>query len=149
MIRKINHWSLNRVLPTIDDTESVTALELVGKNTTKINEIVDLVNSHIDTVNNLIEEFTNDVTQDLNTFKVQMEQKFNDFTNIIDLKIDSQDKLINDTIIYIKDNLNTYIIENTQNVIKEMVNNGTLKLDLIYDEETETLRLGVSTGNEV
>lgn len=144
MIRKIEHWSLNRIIPTINDTESLTVLELVGKNTTKINEIVDLVNNHIDTVNTLINDFIENTSTDLETFKIQMEQKFKDFADIIDLKIDSQDKLINDTIVYIKNNLHTYIVENFQTTIEEMIKDGTLKLVLNYDSETETLILDVS-----
>lgn len=148
MIRRINHWSLHRVLPSVSDTESLTVLELVGKNTNKINEIVDLVNNHIDTVNDLINEFINETSTNLESFKIQMEQKFKDFTDIIDLKMDSQDKLINDSIVYIKENLNTYIIENFQLAIEDMVRKGTLKLVLKYDEENESLMLDVS-GNEV
>jgi len=94
MIKRIEHWALNRVYPTFDDRESLTAIELIGKNTTKINEIIETVNEFIDEVNKEIEEFITTSNTNYETFKVSMEQKFQDFIDVIELKCKSQDARI-------------------------------------------------------
>ena len=123
MIKRIEHWALNRVYPTFDDRESLTAIELIGRTTTKMNEIIDTVNEFIDDVNKDLEEFTTTTNANYETFKVAMEQKFQDFIDIIDLKCKSQD-------VHIEEELNK---------IKEYVQNTVFSLQ--YDENGEGLIL--------
>jgi len=163
MIKRIEHWALNRVYPTFDDRESMTAIELIGKCTTKINEIVNTVNEFIDEVNKEIDDFVITSTNDYNTFKVAMEQKFQDFIDIIDLKCKSQDKHIEDALVEIKTEAMDYVtnvlpslfnalLEEIRNDISSIENRvGVLErteYSLQYDADGEGVIL-IKTVSEV
>lgn len=133
MITPLRHWSLNRTIPTIDDTESLSVLELVGKNTTKINEIVKDYNKFVDDINKVINEFENGLYEDFDCFKKKITKIVHDYIMMIDERIKLQDLHIDETIVYIKDNLVSYIKENFAITLKELIAEGLLEGD-IFDE---------------
>lgn len=137
MIRRINHWALQRVYPTFDDRESLTVLDLVGKNTTKINEIIDIVNNFIDDVNLSFENFTNETNKNYEAFRIEMNQKIKDFTDITELKLASQDKDITDAINYMKNNL----VNTVHDLLIQMFDTNELTLNFEYDTNTESLNI--------
>lgn len=141
MIRKIEHWFLERTKPAFNDVEGATAVDMVGKNTAKINEIVELVNNFTTEIDNMIKEFTESTNKDYEAFKTSVNQKIIDFIETVDLKLDSQDKEIAESIKYIKENLQAYIIENFRTAINEMVDNGELTDDImsVFDSVNETV----------
>lgn len=151
MIKPIEHFILRNLQPTYSDTESVTCLELVGKNTTKINEIVEVVNSFIDEVNTTIETFITDTTKDYETFKVAMEQKFQDFIDIIDLKCKDQDKHIEEELLNIKNLALEYCKEQLDNIkveVEKLVDEKLATFKTELDESNENLKSEINTSNE-
>lgn len=143
MIGKLEHWSLSRTVPTFDDRESMTVLELVGKNTTKINEIIDLVNNTIDELNTTIETFTNETNKNYEAFRIEINQKIKDFTDLTELKLAEQDAKIEEAVSYMRENL-ALAIENELNTLFE---SGELNIEFTYDESTENLNItGITRG---
>lgn len=151
MIKKLENWYLQRTQPAFNDVEGVTAIDMVGKNTAKINEIIDLVNNFTKEMETYIKEFTESTNKDYDAFKVSINQKIVDFIEVVDLKIQGQDKDILDftndinnkvieqdnkiqeqdneiaeTIRYIRDNLTQFIIENVTQILKDVVADGSL-----------------------
>lgn len=149
MIKRIEHWALNRVYPTFDDRESLTAIELIGKNTTKINEIIDTVNAFIDEVNKEIDEFIATSNANYETFKVAMEQKFQDFIDIIDLKIKSQDEHIDEELARIKEEALKYIDSSIGNIGERLSALENTEYSLVHDDTTESLTLVKTVNGEV
>lgn len=150
-LEKIENWYLQRTQPAFNDVEGVTAIDMVGKNTAKINEIIDLVNTFTADMESYIKEFTESTNKDYEAFKVSINQKIIDFIETVDLKLASQDKEITDftaqinnkvieqdnklaeqdthiaeTITYIRENLTAFIIENVTQILKDCVADGSL-----------------------
>lgn len=122
MITPLKHWSLNRTIPTIDDTESLSVLELVGKNTTKINEIVKDYNSFVDKVNETIEDFETSINKDYECFKEKITKIVHDYIEMLDEKIKLQDSKVAEAVKYMKENIKV----TTHEVIQDMKENGEL-----------------------
>lgn len=148
MIKRIEHWALNRVYPTFDDRESLTAIELIGKNTTKMNELVDTVNAFIDEVNKEIDDFVITSTNDYNTFKVAMEQKFQDFIDVIDLKCKSQDEHLEEELVVIKEEAKEYIRSYIGDYEDRIAVLENTEYTIEYNADGEGIRL-VKTVSEV
>lgn len=125
-IRPVDHWVLHRTHPAFDDKESLTVLELVGRHTAKMNELIEVVNKSIFDINDTIEEFINGTNEDIEEFKVGVNQKIKDFKDVVEITLDSFRKDIGDSVIYIKENLNTYIANEFENALKELADNGEL-----------------------
>lgn len=126
MINPIEHIALKRVSPTFDDRESVTALELVGKNTTKINEIIELVNKFTIDMEKTITDFILRANKDYEAFRIEMNQKLQDFIELITLRIDKQDVHIKETIEYILENFEKYMLENIQATLEKLLSEGAM-----------------------
>lgn len=127
MIKPINHWSLNRVNPTIDDTESMSVLELVGKVTTKINELIKTYTEFETNITNNFNELSNTTKQEQECFKNQIIKLIHDYIAMIDEKIKQQDKEIEESITYIKNNIS----ESVEAVVNEMKESGELDSALL------------------
>lgn len=143
MITPLRHWSLNRVIPTIDDSEALSVLELVGKNTSKINELVTDYNNFVDKVNETIDEFENSLNKDYKCFKSKITKICHNYIKVMDMHAAKQDRIINETIVYIKNN----IVEAAQNIIEEKLSSGEIKVSEIYDPITESLNIVISEVN--
>lgn len=122
MISKLTHWSLNRVIPTIDDTESLSVLELVGRNTTKINELINEYNMFVDTVNKEITDFESTSNSSFKCFTENIVKVVHEFIHSVELKLDTQDTVIQDAINFMKDN----IASSVTTLINEMKDSGEL-----------------------
>lgn len=126
MIEKIESYLLNRTSPAFDDKESLTAVDLVSKNTSKVNEIVDLINKFTTEIDTFVKEFANETNKDYEAFKVSVNQKIVDFIETVDLKLASQDKEIDESVKYIKENLGEYLISVVGPTLQELVDEGML-----------------------
>ena len=78
-IEKIENWYLQRTQPAFNEVEGVTAIDMVGKNTAKINEIIELVNKFTADMDAYIKVFTESTNKDYEAFKVSVNQKIVDF----------------------------------------------------------------------
>lgn len=139
MIKLIDHWVLHRTRPAFDDKDSLTVIELVGKNTDKINEIIKEININIDGINKAFEEFTKASREEMDIFRVGINQKIKDFTDLMYTKLDSQDVKINAAVSYLKDNLS----ETIEEVLREMNETGELNDVLLNALENINTRLTV------
>lgn len=133
----LKHWSLNRTIPTIDDTESLSVLELVGKNTTKINELIKDYNEFVDEINLQVEEFENSITKDHEEFKNCITKIMHDYIMKIDDKIKMQDLVIDNAVKYMKDNINS----TCTSIINELILNGDIQITHTYNSENKKVSL--------
>jgi len=122
MIKPLTHWSLNRTLATIDDTESLSVLELVGKVSTKMNELINDYNKFVDEINKLVEEYKTGITTSQECFEKRMTKTIHDYLDYLDTKVKTQDKVVADAVEFMKTNLS----ESITTLINEMHDSGEL-----------------------
>ena len=84
-------WVLPEKFPSIYDSESATAIEMVGKVYAKMRELVDSYNEFANEVNVEINQFVAQGEYDKETFKVAMSQRFQDFIDAVELKLKTDD----------------------------------------------------------
>ena len=126
-MRKLPLWIMNQNKPSVYDSESATAIEMVGKVYGAMQELIDEYNSFATNCNKLIEDFTSGALKDAETFRTALRQEFQDFIDVVNLKIMSQDKKISDLSNYVKNNIAGVI----NDIIAEMKENGELSDDII------------------
>lgn len=137
MVKLLKPWGIGNTLPAFNDLDSATAIEMVSKIYSKMNELIKEHNSFVDNVNKTIEDFKNSTTKDLEAFEVALRQEFQDFIDVIDTKILSQDNLIEGAVNYMKNNLE----ETVTNQINAAIDEGRIFVNVAYNEETESLEL--------
>lgn len=142
MIAKLPYWVLTEKYPAFSETESKTAVEMVARLYGKVQELIDDYNSFIDIINKNIVEFQSNTTQDLETFKVNLENLIHNYIKTLDMKIQHHDREIQETIVYIKEN----ITEVANKLMYDVLQNG-MQFQTIYDEDTQTLTLILSTND--
>ena len=78
-------WVLPPTLPSVYDSESATALEMVAKCYGATSAMIEEYNSWVDEINAVIETFTGSSTQEIENFKKTVEErlrcKFEDLDN--------------------------------------------------------------------
>ena len=137
MINNINHWILNRVNPTFNDKESLSLMDLVGRLTTKMNELIDSYNKFTEVTKKYDDEFKEGILTSNEVFRVETNTIIKDFTEVTTLRLDNQDAKIDETVAYMKDNL----AESTEKAIIEILNENKISVDFKYNEDTEELTL--------
>lgn len=105
MVKPLNNMCFTNMKPSFNDHESLTAIEMIGKFYSKINEIIQEYQEFSDSVNKYLVSFTNGTNQNVDLFKLSISQKFQDFIDVVDLKLKSMDSEIDKSIISIKNNM--------------------------------------------
>lgn len=151
MIPLLPKWVLNSNNPAFYDTESATAIEMVAKLYGSMNTLIDDYNKFVDNTNQIITDFNESTTKDIELFKVAMRQEFQDFINVVELKLQSQDKEIEYAVSYMKTNLTATL----NSVLAEMKSNGefskeVLKVyaDMVNDINVLNARINTFTSLE-
>lgn len=126
------HWRLPDTLPSVYDTQSGTALEMVAKVYGAMRTLQTEYNSFVDEINKTITEFVESTNQDQEQFKTEITKIIHDYIAMIDEKIKLQDTVIAENITYIKDNLS----ESLNQIINEMKESGELD-EVILDSFNE------------
>lgn len=144
-VRLLPKWVFPHTKPSVYDTTSGTAIEMVAKVYNEVTLLQETHNKFIDEINKTITDFINDTNKDLDCFKSHIDKIMHDYISMLDDKIKMQDSVINESIVYIKENLSDYVKENYRITINEMVQNGELKFDEVYIEESEELNFIISS----
>lgn len=130
-------WCVTDKYPAFYDTESATAIEQTAKLYGAMRTLQTEYNEMVTNVNATITAFITDVNADQEEFENHITKIIHDYIAMIDEKIKLQDKRIEDTIIYIKE----HITEVANNVMKEAVENGTIQVATVYNEQNKKLSL--------
>lgn len=147
--------ALTNLQPAFYDVESVTAIEMVSKLYSYLQELVNDYNSFVTEVNNNIDAFEKGITKDFECFKKCIIKTMNDYIETIDTKInlqdlnisnkfEEQDQVITDAVNYMKNN----IIQTATNIINQAIENGELQISITYDEPTEELNIIVTREDD-
>lgn len=139
-IRPLPFWVLTDLQPAFYDSESGTVLQQLSRMYPKIQEIIDGYNNFVREVNRYINEFETGIIKDFECFKNCIIKTMNDYIETIDTKINMQDMDIQNAIDYMKTN----IVETTNNVINEAIQNGDLNIAIEYDSPNEALNIIVT-----
>ena len=123
--------ALTNLQPAFYDVESVTAIEMVSKFYSYLQNLVNDYNSFVTEVNNNIDEFESGMTHDFECFRNCIIKTMNDYIESIDMKISLQDNTIAEAI----ENQNSII----ENAVDYMKNNRELT-----DETISKFGLGYS-----
>lgn len=139
----LKRWILPGTRPSVYDTESGTALEMVARLHGEMETLQKTYNEFVDDVNKTITEFINDTEADMECFKAHIDEVMHNYIEMIDEKIKLQDSVIDNAVKYMKDNLS----ETAVNIITEMSKTGEIvgTLNTNYDEETESLTIDTIT----
>ena len=122
-------WVLPPTMPSIYETESFTALEMVAKVYGAMNELITEYNKFVDSVNTQMETFTAETEEQYNLFAVGLRQEFQDFIDVVDIKIKSLEEKVTETSADIVKAVNDAIARGDVYIVEE------------YDPETESLNL--------
>ena len=138
--------ALTNLQPAFYDVESVSAIEMVSKLYTYLQEMVNDYNAFVTEVNNEIENFEDDINYNFEEFKSCVQSLMNEYIESIDIKIGLQDKEIADAIDYMKNN----IVETATELFEQAIISGTIRAELVntYDSETEELTIDLDLIEE-
>lgn len=121
-INDLPHWIFTDLQPAFNDTESLTAIEMVSRVYGKLQEIIDEYNKYVDEINNVIEGFITGSEQDQAEFEAKINKIMHDYIIMIDSKIKLQDETIDKAIEYMTTNLANSI----SNKVQEMIDTGLM-----------------------
>ena len=143
-IKPLPNIALTDLQPAFYDVESVTAVQMVSKFYTYLQNIVDDYNSFANEVNQEIENFENDTNASYEEFKNCIQNMMLNYIESIDTKINNQNAIIEDAVDYMKNN----ITETTTEIINQAIDDGTIDVSVSYDSEDEELTIHVSEGSD-
>ena len=143
-IKPLPNIALTDLQPAFYDVESVTAVQMVSKFYTYLQNIVDDYNSFANEVNQEIEKFENDTNANYEEFQNCIKQMILDYIESIDTKINNQDLVIKDAVDYMKNN----IIETTTSIVNDAIDDGDINVTVSYDPEDEELTIHASEGSD-
>lgn len=134
-------WQITNLKPSIYDSESATAIEMVAKLYGAMQELIKEYNTTISTMQNELNKFENDITLNFEDFKNCMIKTTNDFIDAANMIHAQQQKELDEAItMLLQDVSNT-----ASNIITQAVNEGKIVVNLDYDEVTKTLTLGATS----
>lgn len=136
--------ALTDLQPAFYDVESQTAIEMTAKFYSYLQELVNDYNSFVTEVNNEINNFENDINHNIEEFTCCIKKLMSDYIESVDMKIELQDSKIQDAINYMKEN----IVETTNTIINQAIENGDIQVSISYDEPTEALSFNITREGE-
>lgn len=132
-------WVLPPTMPSVYESESFTALEMVAKVYGAMNELITEYNKFVDSVNKKIETFTAETKEQQELFALDLRQEFQDFIDIISLTVTNQTQALEGVL----NNMEEY----ARQKINEAFASGKIQVTVNYNPETESLDL--VAGGEV
>lgn len=143
-MRRLPEWVMTNKFPSVYDSESGTAIEMVAKVYGAMQNLIEEYNQFAETVNQNIDSFEGDMKKEFEEFTVGLQQTLQDFIDVIDMKVSEQDQKIADAENYMRNNIGTVTAE----VVNQAIANGTIRIEEVYNTETESLDLIVTNGGE-
>lgn len=137
-------WILTNPHPSVYDTESGSAVQMVAKVYGAMNELIAEYNKMVDEVNKQIIEHQNSTDKDIDSFKECVTETIETYIKSIDIKMSEQDLIIRNAVDYMKTN----IAETTNEVVEQAIILGKIIVSESYDEATESLNLIVTGGEK-
>ena len=138
--------ALTNLQPAFYDVESVTAIEMVSKFYSYLQNLVNDYNSFVTEVNDNIDDFESGMINDFECFRNCIIKTMNDYIESIDIKIGLQDNTIaeaienqNSIIANAVDYMKNHIVQTATTVINQAIANGDIQVDISYNEPTEEL----------
>ena len=133
-------WILTGTRPAIYDVDSDSTIEQTARVYHAMKELQLEITKYITELDKALKDFKDGVIKDEEEFKTCMTKLIHDYIRMIDEKIKLQDKEIAEAISYMKDNLRGFANE----LIQEMIDNGELTIESVYDAENESLSIVIS-----
>ena len=143
-IKPLPNIALTDLQPAFYDVESATAVQMVSKFYTYLQNIVDDYNSFANEVNEEITRFENDTNANYEEFKNCIQNMMLNYIESIDTKINNQNAIIEDAVDYMKNNINQVTTE----IVNQAIEDGTINVSVSYDPEDEEITIHTSEGGE-
>jgi hypothetical protein len=131
-------WVLTNKYPSIYDSESFTANEMVAKVYGSMNQLIKEYNDFIDEINTAITEHYNDVNKDIECFERCVTEILEKYIKSIDMKIDEQNLKVDKIVLNLP--------EVAGELINEAIKDGRIASYESYNEATESLDILVTGG---
>ena len=128
--------------PAFYDIESATAVGMVAKFYTYLQNMITDYNSLVTEINNEIENFEKSTNKNYEEFTQCVKDLIDNFIESVNIKIDLQNTTIQNAVDYMKNILETSVAT----LFEQALNNGdiTANLSETYDAGTETLTLAIT-----
>lgn len=126
-IKPLPNWAITANNPAFYDTESLSAIEQIGRVYAKVAELIEAYNKFVTSINHSFLDFQKGAITDYDLFTTGIRQEFADFIGKVDLIVMNQDGVINSAVGYMKENLAGSIGA----LFEEMRNNGTLSSEVL------------------
>lgn len=141
-------WVLPPTLPSVYESESATALEMVAKVYGATKTVVEDYNKFVYEINKEISGFTSSSAAEIENFKKSIEQRLDcQFkamnTKMADVGIELQKNALDHFKRYVEEGLR----ETAEDAIIDLVAAGTIKVDVVYDPDHEEITI-VTGGAE-
>ena len=130
-MRRLPEWVMTNKFPSVYDSESGTAIEMVAKVYGAMQNLITEYNQFAETVNQNIESFEGDIQKEFEEFTVGMQQAFQDFIDVVDLKIGDAES-------FVKNNMNE--------ALNTAIAHGSLRITGVYNNATESYDLKLTGG---
>lgn len=146
-IPMLPRWVLPPTLPSIYESESATALEMVAKIYGAMSEMIADYNSFVDEINAEIRTFTSSSSAEIDNFRKYVEQRLICKFNDLDARYN---EIKTDMLRYADEKVaaiyEQYLDDQLSQLINEKIAAGEIEITLVYDPETESLNM--TTGGE-
>lgn len=121
-MNRLPEWVMTNKFPSVYDTESGTAIEMVAKVYGAMQGIIEEHNKIAEETEKQIEAFENDTTANVEQFKKNM-------TSLMAAHIKSVEGTLD------------ILMKQSADMINEAIRNGEIDVNLVYNPETEQLEL--------
>lgn len=94
MINKLPDWALTSKYPAFYDSESGSAIEMVGKVYAAMQNLIEAYNQFETDVNANNTKFENDILKDIDEFKTCVTELTENYIKLVDMKIENIEGLV-------------------------------------------------------
>ena len=127
-------WKLT-LSPPLYDTSSKSPIEMTAHVYAKMRELVEDYNRFSEELTKAINEYEANVNGDISRFKDEVTTIMNEYVKSIDNEV----TLIHNHLHTLEENYEKDVVEQTRKIIEERLNEGSLTITEVYNEETESL----------
>ena len=129
--------ALTNLQPAFYDVESVTAVEMVSKLYSYLQDLVNDYNAFVTEINNEINAFEDDINYKTDDFINCVKNLMDQYIQSIDIRISLQNKTIADAVDYMKENLENEV----ETLFTTALSNGDITANLLYNAYNESITL--------
>lgn len=120
--------------PAYHDREALTLLELASTLYGKMNEVISAYNTFTEEITKGNTDFKQETLETLTVYQTALRQEFQDFIDIVDLRLT---------------NIENNIAGESMSILNDLISEGKITVNSVYDDSTESLNYVFTFNGEV